>query len=70
MVEASKFLVVRHIRIWRDIGNPTIAAVRLSTDQDSGPHLDFAADAKALEWIAAALIKAAEDVRKQASKPT
>jgi hypothetical protein len=66
MAEASRFLIVRHIRVGRDTGNPTIATVRLSADQASGPHLDFVADAMTLDRIAAALTEAAKDVRKRA----
>jgi hypothetical protein len=46
MAEASRFLIVRHIRVGRDTGNPTIATVRLSADQASGPHLDFVATSR------------------------
>ena len=67
MAEASRFLIVRHIRIGRDTGNPAVATVRLSADQASGPHLDFVADATALERIAVALTRAAEDIRKRAN---
>jgi len=67
MAELSKFLIARHIRIGRDVHNPTVATVRLSADRDEGPHLDFVADAMTLDQIAEALAQAAKDIRARAN---
>jgi hypothetical protein len=57
------FLVVRHGRIGRDLDNPAVATIRLSASKETGPHLDFVADAATLELIAKMLTQAAADIR-------
>ena len=67
MAEEDKFLIIRHIRVGRDLNNPAVATIRLSANKASGPHLDFVADASTLDQIAAALTRAAAEVRNRAN---
>lgn len=67
MAEQQQFLIVTHGRVGRDIANPSVATIRLSASKESGPHLDFVADAPTLERIAKLLNQAAADIRGRAS---
>ncbi len=63
----AAFLIVAHGRVGKDPSNPSIATIRLSASKESGPHLDFVADAPTLERIAKMLTEAAADIRKRAN---
>ncbi len=67
MAELLPVMLVQHVRLGRVVTDPSLATVRLSTDQAAGPHFDFMADAVTLDLIIAALTKAAKDLRKRAN---
>jgi hypothetical protein len=65
--DPTPFLIVRHGRIGKNLDNPSVATVRLSASKESGPHMDFVADAPTLELIAKMLTQAAADIRGRAN---